>query len=107
MSQTGRESKARDGRRFAHALGAKALAKSQDRPAPAKRRRRFDELIGKARIDEIIPAIGWTRFGGEVTCDNEALSRARHGDIEQAPIFARLSRARLGPRRGDRIGVFG
>ena len=75
--------------------------------AAAKRRRRFDERIGKARMDEIVPAIGRAALRGLIAGDDEALSRAGHGDIEQAAMFARLSLARLGPRGGDRVGVLG
>jgi len=55
--QSGSKPGARSGRRFAQAVSLKAPAESQDRSVPAKRRRRFDERIGKARMDKIPPAI--------------------------------------------------
>ncbi len=93
------------GRRLAHILSAKAPAKPQDRPAAAKRRGRFDERVGKARMDEIVPAIERPALRRLMAGDDEALSRTGHGDIEQAAMFARLGVSRLGPRCGDRVGV--
>ena len=93
------------GRPFPALVGAEALAEAQDRLVPAERRGRLGEFIGEARMDQIVPAVGRPGFGALIARDNEALSRAGHRDIEQAPVLAGLSRARLDPRGGDRVGV--
>src|SRR3984885_14857644 len=101
----GQGARSADGRGFAQAFSLKALAKPQDRSVPAKRRRRFDERAGKARMDEIPPAVQRAALRGLVTCDDKALGCSGHGDVEQTAMFARLSLSRLRPRCGDLVGV--
>ena len=91
--------------RLAAILDAKAFAITENCALAAEWRRRLAQQLGKPRMDEIVPAIGRPAFGGLIAGDDEALSRAGHGDVEQAPMLAGLSLARLRPRGRDRVGV--
>ena len=104
-SQSGRVLRGLNLRRFGAIFRSKALAVTENHVPAAKRRRRLDELVAKARVDEIVPAIRWTGVLGLIAGDDEALGGAGHGDIKQAPMFGLGGRARLGPRVGDRLGV--